>query len=436
MRSISLEFDWERPESESVRENAATWGRFAIKIGDDSVTRVFDKNSKTVRDHIYRPLYPLADWVARNWWALLHEPRNPERKHQARRHNFRLAGEGFAAPDLSLFREGNSIEVAWAPKETRTQPVSFIGRPGREYVSSADVEKALARFLTQISDRLDDLGIKGSFLQDEWNALRRLDEEERPFCIAAGRLGLDPFNLSDETADQIVSVSSTWTGAFAEEFLAAADPEQLRGEKDWMVGLQEQIAKQASGISEDLLKVAQKTGKKICNLQLDLPWKVGYEAARDLRAQLGIDGVSGVSLPAVGVPQTAYETTKVPSGFEGIFSKSASSNRPALLLGTRTPAATRFAIARAIGYLATSPQAEDAGVLTVSETHRQAANRAFAAEFLAPAAGLRRHVRNALVSDDDIGALASRYEVSEMVILHQMHNHKIARVQRGVEFGL
>ena len=57
----------------------------------------------------------------------------------------------------------------------------------------------------------------------------------------------------------------------------------------------------------------------------------------------------------------------------------------------------------------------------------QRASRAFAAEFLAPAAGLARHLgRRASASPRQIDDLARLYRVSPLAIGHQIENHRIA----------
>ena len=57
-------------------------------------------------------------------------------------------------------------------------------------------------------------------------------------------------------------------------------------------------------------------------------------------------------------------------------------------------------------------------------TWDQRASRAFAAEFLAPADALTRHVTGP-VSFSDIDELGDEYGVSSLVIEHQIENHRL-----------
>ena len=70
MSELNFEFDW--VDSEGIRgaELSTTWASLKIAVGDSVVTRIEDKRAKTVRDFVYVPLYPLAEWLATNWWFL------------------------------------------------------------------------------------------------------------------------------------------------------------------------------------------------------------------------------------------------------------------------------------------------------------------------------------------------------------------------------
>jgi Zn-dependent peptidase ImmA (M78 family) len=65
------------------------------------------------------------------------------------------------------------------------------------------------------------------------------------------------------------------------------------------------------------------------------------------------------------------------------------------------------------------------------ETDRQARARSFAAEFLAPAEGIRRRLgqpEGEWVEEDTIDELAQEFDVSSFVIGHQIRNHNLGQV--------
>jgi len=88
--------------------------------------------------------------------------------------------------------------------------------------------------------------------------------------------------------------------------------------------------------------------------------------------------------------------------------------------------ADRFRIARALSFWLQSG-GEEMRLLTRSHNWDQRASRAFAAEFLAPSGGLRSMVGDEIDSED-ISSLASKYNVSPHVIIHQIENHGIGWV--------
>ena len=71
--SLQIEFDWEDPQAAKGPELRATWARLRILINNVPVTQVLDSSARSVRDGIYIPLYPLAEWLAMHWWSLFHE---------------------------------------------------------------------------------------------------------------------------------------------------------------------------------------------------------------------------------------------------------------------------------------------------------------------------------------------------------------------------
>jgi hypothetical protein len=110
---LNLVVEWEDPCGAKGDELRATWCRLAISVGQTPVTRIEDERAQTVRDAVYCPAYPLAEWFAFNWWSLLNET---ERRTSApEKHNIRFAREGFALPDLELFSEDSFVRAVWKP---------------------------------------------------------------------------------------------------------------------------------------------------------------------------------------------------------------------------------------------------------------------------------------------------------------------------------
>ena len=64
--------------------------------------------------------------------------------------------------------------------------------------------------------------------------------------------------------------------------------------------------------------------------------------------------------------------------------------------------------------------------MTRSGTEHQQRNRAFAAEFLAPAEFIKERIGGHRVGEEDMEELAQEFQVSDLVIRHQIQNHNLA----------
>lgn len=96
---LRLEFDWQDPGGARGEELRATWASLAIYIDCQPVTEVLDERTRSVRNRIYLPLFPLAEWIADNWWFLQAETEIAGSVFDfgfERRHSFQWARDGSA----------------------------------------------------------------------------------------------------------------------------------------------------------------------------------------------------------------------------------------------------------------------------------------------------------------------------------------------------
>ena len=106
MPGLRFKTDWVDADGIRGPELAATWAALEIRVEDSIVTRVLDTRARTVRDFVYVPLYPFAEWMAANWWFLMHEINNPAKEGDSgflRRHAIGGDREGYAFPELGWF---------------------------------------------------------------------------------------------------------------------------------------------------------------------------------------------------------------------------------------------------------------------------------------------------------------------------------------------
>jgi len=81
---------------------------------------------------------------------------------------------------------------------------------------------------------------------------------------------------------------------------------------------------------------------------------------------------------------------------------------------------------RSVDFLAIGAPA--LSLITRGQTEHQQRNRAFAAEFLAPALSIRRRLSSDHVSEEEVEDVALELGVSAFVIRHQIENHGLATI--------
>lgn len=172
----------EDPEPRRRRPKDYGWsvGDLRIVVGTRNVTSI-ERNGAS-QPYVSWYLFPILEWLAGNWAALLHEEdfawpnhtslpaavacpnamerwigaedaqergfyRNAQAWH--RRHGLRAAAEGGLFPDLYLRRYLDNIEVSWtgAPPPFAGDAFSFVAEPGTAYLAVGAVAEPLWELL-------------------------------------------------------------------------------------------------------------------------------------------------------------------------------------------------------------------------------------------------------------------------------------------------
>ena len=435
MPEMSFDFDWVDSEGVKGAELSTTWASLKISVGDSVVTRVEDKRAKTVRDFVYVPLYPLAEWLATNWWFLTYEFQNPDRQSNRdfqRRHSLGANREGYAFPDLEVVSSGARTTLAWkrcAPQWTRIEYLS----QGRSHVDGLEFRQVSYELIDSVIRRLAAHGIQDTLLQEEWAAIQdsESDVEELEFCKAAAGLGWDPYDLDASERDEIFLLAQELEG-FIDEAVQAFDASAVRDQA-------RAITSTIEGTKRHSLPLHCLKGFQLENASGSMytpPWSVGYELARKLRHKLDLGGQPLSSneklADALGEDQVLVEraTQSVESLtgaplVDGLVSLNEDESASFAFRPTGEQG-RRFSFCRAIAEVVASPHTRS--LITKSHSERQQRNRAFAAEFLAPSMGLREKIRRSVVYGEEVEELAEEFGVSSFVIGHQLENHGIAQL--------
>ena len=435
MTAFRIDCEFEQGHS-TVAEHRATWARIEIWINDRCVTRFQDLFNDELRSGILRPVYPIAEWLLVNWWALSHELYHPHRRGYWRRHNLRAAEEGFALPNIEFVNQGELTEIRWSPHRAEHQMAEFIGQ-GSARFARADIQAELSRLIERVVHRLQKRQLTGTFVEAEFDVLKQLCPDERDFCVAAGAFGLDPFQIEGSEAGAIEHATSQIPVALHEELLAVADLKRLQPMIDW-VNQATTDCRQHCFATDRLFPLAR---ERSIQEREKTPWQLGYQRARELRQEFRLTNTP-VRFDLLADDLDEFARNAQNNGYSerspwiDLLGDASDVNKLQLSTTKRLPVSRRFTIARAIGDFLTLER-RDFFVITASNssemgeaaTARQQFNRAFAAELLAPAEALEKYVStDDIVSEEQIGELAEQFEVSELVVSRQLQNHRLARV--------
>jgi hypothetical protein len=442
---FEVRIEWLEAPGVTTPELAATWARYEIWLDGRCVTQV-ETMDGTFRRSVYGSLYPLAYWIATNWWLLISHIRpsavdthywtwrNVRSYPWLAQHNFRGAGDGMAWPDLTLVPEGAISHIVWKQDYQRNStPVRFAS-DGSGYIRVDELRAELAAIVDHVLERLSEAGLPKTPLAEEWSEIAKADDQEQEFCRTTARMGMDPYSVNDDTADVIVNIADQLPAEIADDFFDSADVTALADAADWTrraMLVSERAAARAANTLQDIYRVVPaKTTSPTGTMDAERPWALGYAMARQLRHELAVKDTDQFDVsPWVGVGDVAALS-------HGIYGfASVTKDRCGVVLGNRGlgATATRFGLARALGRIVTQP-GQRQFVLSTARSHDERVARAFAAELLAPAEGIRQTLESIGKTDDSaLEAVAQRFRVSPLVVRHQYDN-QIAALQ-GLRTG-
>lgn len=429
-RILEIEPEWLPAPGVTSAELAATWCRLTMTVDGRVVTRVDDLLANSTRNAIYCSAYPLAEWIATHWWALRSHVRaagsldrlpgainfrTRSGVNGVASHDVRTAGDGFLWPHLLIVPEGQRTLLAWTADEFPQAGLLRFVAEGRAWGAPAEVQASLSSLVATVIDRLHEVGISDTLLEDEWQAIIAADEDEASFCDVAAALGLDPYDIDDQTAKSIESLGAALGQELVAELAAAADPRRLREDLDWIThGLKRMSHKPtpAKGV------LAKLRALHLHDDDSGPPWEIGWRQGNTVRKALRIADTEPVGFDGM------FDHRQSASGDSALQAlASGVSGHIEVVLGIPTGVAgQRFVDGRALWR---SLHTQDRPyLLTTATTFEQRIERAFAAELLAPAAGIAKMIdsRSGVALATEVERAARRFKVSPVVVGHQIEN--------------
>ena len=179
MDSFSIRFEWEQSPGARVAEHDATWARLEIRAADEPITRVEVTRTESLRTAIYVPLYPLAEWIASNWWPLWEEWGTSQSRA---RHCLLAAKEGFALPDLTIAPTETKVRLVWRPSACLTEGIAFLSA-GECVLDKLMVKEQFRALVDAVLERLELRGAPDLRLAQYWRTVQDSegDPEQRAF---------------------------------------------------------------------------------------------------------------------------------------------------------------------------------------------------------------------------------------------------------------
>jgi hypothetical protein len=353
---------------------------------------------------------------------LLYEPRKSYEDDSLIevRHSLDTYMKGFVFPALTLWSGGDDAITVETPNiRPQFSSLEFLNPVTRgATLPRVEAEQNLFELVRSVVDRLP-LGTTGSQLREAWDRVCESlgNDEERRYCVAAGRLGIDPY---DPDALDIAGLADGLSEHLFADVCEAATPEELPAAIEWL----REGARRLGAFPE--IDIADFGAVPPRDPRTRI-WDYGYQAAGMVRRNLGLEGldprrvVDSMFGPAVGAHAPAFSAGH-PLALEGVADRRNGSMRVAI---PKVSARLRRSTLCRASYLAWRIADGDYSAVTTAATLDQQASRAFAAEMLAPAEWLRRRAPPNGLTEIDVETIAQENICPESTVIWQAYNNGI-----------
>lgn len=371
MKVFSLTPRWMASDLEDPAE-AATFAEVALSVEGEALAQLEDPDTGTQYAGAFLPALPLALGLAQRWWRLLYEPEKRSERRVEARHRLDVLCPGYVFPPLALWSGGDVVMARLLTPDLRFQRQRFVTPERAEpwCLPRQAVEESLAGFVAAVLSRLP--ASSGEELLEVWQRVTasRADPEEAAWCMAAGRLGFDPY---DAATPDLESLAGSLSGELFAELSEAATLDEIPAARVWIESRQRQLSA-APRIDIGGL------GEFPSSEPDDHPAHQGYNAALKLRQALGRKHPREVL--AELTDDRTFESDAGPRAVQGIAHRH--NGKMSTVIRAKDEEQYRFRLFHGV-FLAWEGRSGEDRLISTAKTRRQQAARAFAAEMLAPA---------------------------------------------------
>ncbi|BBF92571.1 hypothetical protein BLTE_12560 [Blastochloris tepida] len=291
-------------------------------------------------------------------------------------------------------------------------------------MSRQEGETWLSCLIQEILERLAEKDTKNTSAALRWQRIQAsIQSGETVFCEAAGGLGLDPYQIADDEAEFIEKSEELFSNDALVEFVSGADNVDRSSLLNWVERMASErsmsyrLANLRPAVDEVAKIALPKAGERAWALgyrraramrrHLDLQQHHRFSSFKDLAQYLGAGRSFNLAPKVDGIHALRRER---PDGIHIHLRNHGDSSE--------AKATHLFSMARAVGDAACFPEQALSSVNRLQNAYRQAAGRAFAAEFLAPI----DEIRSMQKDKRDIFSIADEFSVSPAVIERQIEN--------------
>ena len=387
-----------------------------IFVGNGNACTWQDLDTGETFHHLTLPAVHLAEGISADWWSIFG---SRDRSQSILRHR-----TGFALPDLRFSFDGATFHVSVKKFTYQNPRLMFIQEPF-ETITRQEAEQGLSDFVWQVMGKLEENGVADTEVSTCWSRVvqSREDPEEAAFCEAAGALGADPYSIQEIDASFIEDAAGLFSGEELIEFLAdlRVDKDNKVDRKIILEGIRRTEAEppETSRLPE-LQDAAQRIRHAVELRHGERIWAASYRAARAFRGAMGIgeDVIhQSPATVAAKLGSSNFQNVESLPGVDAVVSRTDKDVHVYLGKFSGQPA-ENFAFARAIGSAICFPGTHLSVVNQLHGAERQAAGRAFAAEFLAPIEIVMAMYRDGV----EINEISREFNISPQVIGLQMEN--------------
>jgi hypothetical protein len=409
---VKSSIEWREDAENAAPEERATVADWRVWLNEINVTQHIDDD--VACDHVTVALYGLAHGLVHDWWTIFG---SRDRDISLTRYR-----SGYLVPNLNFRFDGVAFEIVARQQVYKNPAVRFWAGPS-EIMPREEGEAVLGDLIETVLSRLDAKGIRETDAHLRWRRVQASrGTSEALFCEAAGGLGLDPYEIDDETAAFVETAEGLFQGEALVDFVAGAANVSQSSLLDWVRRVLDDRGSQYR--VPELENVVQDTVNASAQGRPEA-WATGYRRARAMRSVLHINQAQKfASFRDIAKWLGAGANYNLAPRVDGIRAlRSRRPDGPQIHLRNHGDSAEAqaqhlFAMARTLGDAACFP---DQGLAPINDLHnayRQAAGRAFAAEFLAPI----DEIRSMLEDQHDLITIADAFAVSTNVIELQIEN--------------